>query len=423
MGFEVTPEVFTVGSAVGHLREKGYLMTEIDVKLLSQKVAKERAVFGNKPIGEILIEQEEAARLFKSQSWKVLSTLYNSSPAIKMKVDGLLGSISDSFDSFSAIAEDYYRMRGDHNAQFSSFFYTDTIRVFKTRDIYQYFGKSTNNLQQDFAETSFFPKVRPIPEENRFEEKTRAEIESWLDSGDIHNLLRGPLPTGIGNDDARILKDIAEAPVNHKITGHVTVILSDDSGLIRSASATLKQKDWGTTTTACVCQLRRNDYTAICLQGVREEYDISLSRLTVPPRLHRVEYYNYILRRTWSLPSEVVVAIRDMIPGGWRKTVECRLYYDVPNIERGLERTTYRSDTNTVTVWGTGCLDRLTIDTLPYGRSWAENPISKIKEWDDFSSTRRRTLHARRIRVRAAGYVARPERIVSTRAIEYWLNH
>jgi len=46
MGFEVTPEVYTVGSAIGHLRSKGYLMTEIDVKLLSQKVEKEEPSSG-----------------------------------------------------------------------------------------------------------------------------------------------------------------------------------------------------------------------------------------------------------------------------------------------------------------------------------------------------------------------------------------
>jgi hypothetical protein len=422
LGFEVTPERFTVGSAIGQLRDKGYLMTEIDVKLLEQKLEKERSVFGKKPIGDLLLEQEEAARLFKSQSWKLLTQLYEGSDAVRRSVDGKLGSITDGFESFAVIAEDYYRLRGDHNAQFTSFFYTDTIRVFKTKDVQDYFGVKDPALARDFAKSEVIPAYRPMLEENRLKREARDEVESWLESGDLNEILRGPLPTGIGTDDSRILKEIWEQPVNKNVTGHVTVLLTDDSGLVRTSAAILKQKDWGKRTTAAVCQLRRNDYMAICLQGVREDYDNKLSGLTEAPRLIKVPYYNYILRKMWYLPNEVVGGIRDMVPGNWRKSVETKLYYDVPNLERGLERTTYRSDTNSITVWGGGCLSRLTVDNLPWGRSWAELPFSVITKWDDFSSLKRRTVHARYVKVRPSAFVARPERVIATRAINHWLD-
>jgi hypothetical protein len=421
LGFEVTPERFTTGSAVGHLREKGYLMTEVDVKLLQQKLEKERSVFGTKPIEDVLLEQEESARLFKTQSWKLLTTLYEGNEKVRSRIDTLLGSIDTNFEGFCGIAEGYYRMRGDHNAQFSSFFYTDTIRVFKTKDVEDFFGKRKPRLAEDFAQSELVPRFRPLPMETIHEQEARLEVESWLDSGDLNTILSGPLPTGIGNDDSRILAEIATTPVNN-VTGHVTVILSDDSGLIRSAAEILRTRPWGKLTTAVVAQLRGNDYTAICLLGVRESYEMTLTGLSKPARIHDVPYYNYILRQMWSLPESVVAGIRDMIPGNWRKAVECRLYYDVPNLERRLERTRYRSDTNTVTVLYGGALSRTTVDTMPRSRSWAEIPISQIAEWDDFSLSKRRTLHARDVKIRPSAFVARPERVISTRRINMWLD-
>jgi len=421
LGFEVTPERFTVGSAVGHLREKGYLMTEIDVKLLQQKVEKERSVFGTKPIEDVLLEQEESARLFKTQSWKLLTTLYEGSSKVRSKIDSLLGSIDDSYEGFSDIAHEYYRMRGDHNTQFSSFFYTDTIRVFKSKDVEDFFGVRKPKLAEDFAQSELIPKYRSLPVETTHERLARDEVESWLNSGHLNEVLKGPLPTGIGTDDSRILAEIANTPVNN-VTGHVTVILSDDSGLIRSAASILKTRPWGKLTTAVVAQLRGNDYTAICLQGVREAYEMTLTGLSKPARIHDVPYYNYILKKMWSLPEAVVAGIRDMIPGNWRKAVECRLYYDVPNLERRLERTRYRSDTNTVTVLHGGALSRVTVDSLPRSRSWAEIPITKISEWDDFSLSKKSTLHAKHVKIRPSAFVARPERVVSTRRINMWLD-
>jgi hypothetical protein len=420
LGFEVTPERFTTGSAIGHLREKGYLMTEVDVKLLQQKVEKERSVFGTKPIEELLLEQEESARLFKTQSWKLLTTLYEGSPEIRKEIDTRLGSIGDTYEAFSDLAEGYYRMRGDHNAQFSSFFYTDTIRVFKTKDVSSFFGEWKPRLAEDFAQSELMPRFRSLPVETRHERDARDEVEFWLDSGELNEILKRPLPTGIGTDDSRILNEIADTPVN-KVTGHVSVLITNDSGLVRSAAEILKGRPWGKTATAAVCQLRSNDYTAICLQGVREAYEMHISGQVRPARIHRVPYYNYILKKEWVLPETVVTGIRDLIPGNWRRQVECRLYYDVPNLERGLERTRYRSDTNTVIVMGGGALNRHTVDSLPRGQSWAELPISRIAEWDDFSLSKRRVLHAKNVKIKPAAFVARPERVISTRRINMWL--
>jgi hypothetical protein len=423
LGYEVTPEVFTVGSAVSHLREKGYLMTEVDVKMLEAKILRERAVFGKTPLSDILKEEEESLKLFKGQSWKILSTLYEGNDEIRRKVDSKLGSVPDTYDSFQVIAEDYYRMRGDHHAEFTSFFYTDSIRVFKTRDIHNYFGMKPQKLQEDFARTSFMPKLRDLPEENRYEREAREEVESWLDSGTLNEVLKGPLPAGIGNDDARILKEISEKVPSDKPTGHVFVILTDDNGLMRSIASVLKTKRWARHQTAVASQMRRNDYTALCLHGVREAYECALQGGREPARVQRlIPYYNYILKRMWYLPEKLVGEIRDMIPGNWRKHVEVQLYYDVPNIERGIERTRYRSETNTITVLRPGCLNRRTVSSIPHTRSWAELPYSQIKQWEDFSISRERVIYAKNIKVGASYTVAAPEKMISTRHITHWLD-
>jgi hypothetical protein len=423
LGFEINPEGYLVGSAIGHLREKGYLMTEVDVKLLEQKVQKSQAVYGKIPIGTILLEQEEEARLFKTNNLKILTELYSGDPSIRKTVDGKLGQIGTDFDSFSVVAEEYYRIRGDLNAKFTSFFYTDNIRVYKTEDVKKHFGIKDPGLAQDFGLTGDLPRVRPIVEEYQRDRETRAIVEEWLESGTLDQVLAAPLPTGIGTDDSRILKRILAEPIDTTCQGYAFVILTDDSGLVRAAVAMLKARPWQAEQTARVCQIRRNDYTAICLLAVREKYDMeSRGLLSVPPRIHPVAYYNYILGVEWLLPDKVVQSILSGFPGNWRRTVTVHLSYDVPNLERGLERTIYRRDTNTVIVLGGGCLSRLTTDNLPWGRSWAELPIREIAKWDDFSVLKRRVIHARNVYVnRNTILVSAPSAVQSTRDIQSWL--
>lgn len=169
-------------------------------------------------------------------------------------------------------------------------------------------------------------------------------------------------------------------------------------------------------------QIRRNDYLALCLLGVREAYELRTRGEKRPRRLHEVPYYNYIMDVEWLLPQEAVSAILEGYPGQWRRLVTIKLLYDVPNMERGLERTKYRQETNTITVLGGGYLQRLTTDTLPEGKAWAELPIRDIALWDDFSLQRRRNIHARRVRVTgAANFVVSPRRMGSTRSIRDWL--
>jgi len=421
-GYEINPEGFVVGSAIGHLRDKGYLMTEVDVKLLEQQVLKSRAVFGKTPIGDILSHQEEEARLFKSSCTKVLSELYSGDKAIREEVDGKLGAVSTGFEAFSEVAEAYYRLRSDLNAKFTSFFYTDSIRVFKTEDIRSYFGMKDPGLAQDFGFSELIPKIRPPVDEFKRDREERAIVNEWLESGDLNEVLSAPLPTGIGTDDARIIKDILAEPIDPGIDGYAFVILTDDSGLLRSAAAMLKARPWASTQSAKVCQIRRNDYTAICLQGIRESYELQQRGLSWPQRLHEVKYYNYIMGVEWLLPNSVVSSILSGFPGNWRRTSLIKLSYDVPNLERGLERTVYRRETNTVVVLGGGHLNRLTTDNMPRSSSWASLPISKIAKWDDFSVQRRRVLHAKDIQIRGAAFVAEPRRIHSTRSIRQWIH-
>nr|WKR37702.1 hypothetical protein [Leptosphaeria biglobosa narnavirus 11] len=420
-GFEINPEGFVVGSAIGHLRDKGYLMTEVDVKLLEQQVLKSRAVFGKIPIGEILSQQEEEATLFKSSCAKILTELYTGDQAIRDEVDGKLGSISRGFEAFSEVAEAYYRLRSDLNAKFTSFFYTDSIRVFKTEDIRNYFGMKDPGLAQDFGLSELIPRVRPPIDEFKRDREERELVNEWLESGDLNEVLSAPLPTGIGTDDSRIIKDILAEPIDPNIDGYAFVILTDDSGLLRSAAAMLKARPWASSQTAKVCQVRRNDYTAICLQGVREAYELRQRGISRPQRLHEVPYYNYIMDVEWMLPNSVVASILSGFPGNWRRTALIKLSYDVPNLERGLERTVYRPETNTVVVLGGGHLSRLTTDNMPRSTSWASLPISTIAKWDDFSVLRKRVLHARDIQIRGAAFVAEPKRINSTRDIRSWI--
>jgi len=422
LGVEINPEGFVVGSAIGHLREKGYLMTEVDVKLFEQQVQKSEAVFGKKPIGKLLEEQEEAAAVFKSNCTKILSELYSGDPRIREQVDAKLGVIGTDYDSFSEVAEDYYRLRSDLNAKFTSFFYTDSIRVFKTKDVKDYFGIRSLDLVQDFNYSELMPRVRAPIEEYRRDREELAIIEEWLDSGELGKVLRAPLPTGIGTDDSRIIKEILDEPIDPQCQGYAFVILTDDSGLLRTAASIVKGIPWRDSQSAKVCQIRRNDYLALCLLGVREAYELRTRGEKRPRRLHEVPYYNYIMDVEWLLPQEAVSAILEGYPGQWRRLVTIKLLYDVPNMERGLERTKYRQETNTITVLGGGYLQRLTTDTLPEGKAWAELPIRDIALWDDFSLQRRRNIHARRVRVTgAANFVVSPRRMGSTRSIRDWL--
>lgn len=421
-GYDVEPEDFTVGSAIGHLRSKGYLLTEVDVKLLQQKVEKSKAVFGKIPIADILVSQDEEAKKFKSSCAKILTELYGGDKTIRAEVDGKLGLIGDTYEDFCDVAEDYYRIRSDTNSEFTSFFYTDSIRVFKTRDIEEYFGMKDPGLAQDFGLTDDLPDVKPPPLEYGRERIEQARISAWLDSGPINEVLRGSLPTGLGTDDARIIKEILDEPVDPNSTGMVFVLVTDDSGLLRTAVAKARVKSQVSGQAMKVCQIRRNDYTALCLLGIKEDYEANSPRFRHRfKRKYELPIYNYIMDRDYPMPDDMVEHLLQGIPGNWRRTVQVKVLYDVPNMERGLERTFYRRDTNTVVVTGGGHLSRLTIETMPTSKSWAELPIGTIAAWDDFSPRRRKTLYAKNIKVKGVALISAPRKVASNRGITHWL--
>jgi hypothetical protein len=418
LGVEVTPSSFVVGSAISHLRKDGFIMSEIDVKMVLDQKAKERALGGDEPIGVLMRRQADEQGLFKGQNWKLLSELASAGGPIKDYLRERLGILpSDPGDAFRACTTAYFRMRSEAHDQFSSFYYTDTVRLFKVSDIDAYFNRASKPLLADFAKTDILPAARKNFLEENIEEKVRLEfISGWLESDDLETILKRPLPPGIGPDDSRIARSITNFldEIDSVAFPVVRVVVfTGDKKLLRTTAALVAGCN-----PACKVIIQGIDnvrYLEICLDGVAEKQWLEAQGKPLirglPYRREgepRVTYYNAILRRLWTLPPKLQHALVDRTRLGLpleralRADIVIHIEYDFPNMERGMDLIRFNAQTNTVDRYGGGFLSRQTVDSLGREFCWSQTPLPDLIEWPDFDTQKESTHH----RLRGTGLSA-----------------
>nr|QNN89180.1 putative RNA dependent RNA polymerase [Oidiodendron maius splipalmivirus 1] len=407
---EVSPESYTVGSTISALRQDGYLMSELDVKSAYDAKERELALMGEKPIGVLKREQEENMVLFKGNHLKVLSQIADFSDPIKDYLRGKIGVLpSEPNIEFRDILYSYYRLRSESHSTYSSFFYTDTVRLFKTDEVDAYLGRAHHQLRQDFALTDSFPKWRKkFLEENTSERKRKNDIQRWLDSGPLDQLLSKPLPPGIGTDDARIARSIVDTVKSQHLDSFdaiVVLLFSGDRQLARTTA--IMVQPW-LNTRFILGQLDKAAYTAVCLEGVSEWHKLysqgnilANGQPSIPIRgkTREVLYYNYLLKRRWWLPVEVIAQVLksgtnyDFLRGS--RSYVFHVEYDYPNMERGLDLIKYEARTNTIREYGGGYLERRTLQGFGRDTCWSHTPLDAIASWPDFTEREAKRYYRR----------------------------
>nr|WPR16636.1 MAG: RNA-dependent RNA polymerase [Dracophyllum associated narna-like virus 4] len=401
-GTEINPDSYVVGSAISALRQDGYLMSELDVKVLLDAKAREEAVFGEKPIGQLMLEQQEQQVAFRSNHLKTLSELSAANGPIRDHLyDRKMMLPDDPGEVFRNIAYTYYRMRTESYATYSSFFYTDTIRLFKTSEISDYLGRSGNRVRADMALTESFPKWRKeFLEENFEERKRRDRLSTWFDSAPLGELLARPLPDGVGTDDSRVARAVVDVVKDHNtdnLDAFIVVLFSGDRQLARTTALLsrpfLKSK-------LCIFSVDKSSYLAMCLDGLSEWMDLKTagrlnrdgsSSARLRQKSKDILYYNYLLKRQWPMPE---VAVSQILHGSGilslRKKYSTIVHveYDYPNMERGLDLLRYIPQTNSVEEYGGGFLESRTLRGFGTNTCWSRFSYEDILSWPDFDYVR-----------------------------------
>jgi hypothetical protein len=411
---EVEPDDATIGVAISHLREEGYLLTELDVKMLLNKREKEKAVFGRKPMSKVIEDLDAESALFKANHWKVLTELSLNDPHIRSLTESMLGENLDSnHASVWKVMHRYYRIRTESGSRFSSFMYSDSIKVFRTEDVLRLTNRGSSSLRQDFTHTEGMEKLwRSFEADTIAQAEKRERIVNWLHSDSLKELLSQPLPDGIGPDDARIYRSFSLSLDDEEITEKpvIFLIVTSDKGLTRVTNRLvsnrvrqiqLKHPSW----VAISFVITREDYIALCLAAVQEISElrqpgdslyVAKCRLTNQERGRRIAYYNYLMGEIWYYP----LAISDQIASNfrsWRDRARPLAHqfrviteYDYPNLERGFESLSYNSVQNVVMRRSGGYLSRQSVESFPAQLSWAGLPVDQLYRWPDFdmSTTR-----------------------------------
>nr|WKR37707.1 putative RNA-dependent RNA polymerase [Leptosphaeria biglobosa narnavirus 14] len=432
LGVEIEPHAYTVGASISALRKEGLVMSEIDVKAALDAKEREMAILKDEPIGLLNKRLEEKATAFRSGHLKVLSQLSSVDPKIRddLRLRGMLMP-EDPGQMFRELCTSYYSMRTEEYARYSSLFYTDTIRVFKTSEIRELLESSNYAVRADFAATDSFPKkwVESFLEENSEERTKRERIHEWIDSAPLAELLYKPLPPGIGTDDDRIARSVIDIVEKIKDEPNcdmvITILFSGDRQLAR---ITTNQVRGNTTKAYRLLQFDRSAYTRICLAGVQERNWLSANGrlradewLSIRQPLPRVSYYNYILKSNWLMPSSIIDQLLDTVRISSRiDRALVHVEYDFPNMERGLDLIRVNPSTGTMEEYGGGYLERRTLRSFG-SNCWTKEELSEIYRWPDFEIVRSRRHYPWKGRVREDRILGfDPERPRSYSFVDSW---
>jgi len=334
-GIVIQPEDYTVGVALSKLRQDGHIMTEIDVKMYEQALVKEQALTGTTPMKDVLAKIEDENKIFKSRAFKLLNDLYIKSDEIKDYVDNYINIIPHKFDDeFIEYALKYYKLRLEHIKDPTSFIYTSEVRIFKTKDVMNYYNVTSQKTFVKELVSDSFEFNRPTDWQyakfpiNEDELENEEAIKEWLSNpSKEQNLLRQPLPIGLGTDDARIVRNISiylEEIKDTSVEEAVVLIITNDYELVRTIrqyASRMKLPYF-----ISIIQLKLLDYVNLCWQIQQ--------RISEPSD---IEIYNYIVDSNSYIPKN---SLNNLLKecSVRAKIKFLSIQYDTANIERGLFR-------------------------------------------------------------------------------------
>jgi len=333
----VKPRDALTGIAISFLREKGYLLTEYDLVQKAQEKKRLEALWGRVPLKDIADQIELRKQKYKEAFLETLS-LMDTSEKIHPDVVNALSKIKDPFDPESLqIMDRYYRLRVEQASYITSFIYNDRIRIFRTKDVEEYYSRGLKGLKNAFAEaieTTWRPEHRKTIQLH--DEKQKYDlIEEWLDSGPLPDLLNGAIPPGVGPDDSRICRDILNDIDIWKASGRerfLFFLVTADRKLVNGLSQIIHHRHplikWR------IVSIRPTEYLQICLSPEERQ----VYRPIQLNWLNSQTIYNLVRKQNERLPSVLYKELvrNSRFLGNGEPYPVFSVYYDYPNINRGL---------------------------------------------------------------------------------------
>ncbi|UZC46345.1 RNA-dependent RNA polymerase [Sclerotinia sclerotiorum narnavirus 5] len=403
LGTEVEPDSFAVGASLSALRKEGLLMSEMDVKAALDAQVRQLAILGDEPIGILNKRLEEESSAFRGKHLKVLSQLSDINPAIKegLRARGMMMPTGMDHELRELMTR-YYSMRTEEYARYSTLFYSDTIRVFKTSEVQSLLESGSKAIRADFARTESVPRdwAQRFFEENLEERARKTKVFEWFESKPLGELLYNPLPPGVGTDDARIARSVlatAKQAVKEDIDSMIVILFSGDRALARLTTELVRMS--GQSFRMRMICIDRSLYTRMCIDGAQERARLTLSgKISDPkspwrglrPGQPEVTYWNYVTKSLWVLPQSVTSQIVDLgrTNLGTKSRVVYHIEYDYPNMERGLDLIRIDPRTGTIEEYGGGYLEGRTLMGFAEHDCWAKNELGDIYSWPDFDIVR-----------------------------------
>lgn len=420
----VEPTDIVMGTALSHLRSDNFIMTELDVKLQLENRKKIRALGGDIPFREVLLEIEEEKNKIKSNSWKVLGELadyFNASPGLSQLALENIPGMPEDYHQKRALVQNYYTLRTERFTLFSSFSYTDVLRVFKTSDVLDYIQKHGNVLRSELS-AQISPHLRNAVTQDIVSERLRKEsVLNWMDSGELTEILSSPLPPGVGPDDGRILVSIVDTLTELSVGEcakniPLFLLISGDRQLGRMINTTLRKrfvnKKW------LMYQIDQSQYVGLCLRDCQriaadeEEFE----------RPKNIKLYNYITDQEMVLPDEIIQSIRRRILQLGATVYTPNVIYDYPNLERSIEPSLYEAQTNTVTRRSGGFLRAETVQNFPALSSWGALPLGRLSSLTDFDVSKTTIYPLNNLKWGSRVFFNSPLGEDTLRSISHWSN-
>jgi len=178
-----------LATSIAHLRGEGFIMTELDVRLFMQGIEKSLAIRGEIPIRIVLKEQEAERKAFKKASIKFLKNFLEFSGEIDRELREFLEFLPNEMDeNYFSTSENYYRMHESNDDFITSFAYSDEIRIFKVRDVFDYFeGKTQKEFIKDlFGRVLEIDFVKRNQEAKLNREYVYSAVQRWVNEAQTY---------------------------------------------------------------------------------------------------------------------------------------------------------------------------------------------------------------------------------------------
>jgi hypothetical protein len=340
-----------MGSAISQLRADGLIMTDLDVKISLLNEVKIAHLLGETPMKYVFEEIENQKSKVKQIPWKEFPKYFR-----KDKFSSLI----PEHKNLRELLRRYYEVHLQRPF-ISSFHYQDKVKIFPAHIVRDFMISLNKGLRSEIVAQLPIERRLKLPFKTKQKAAQLTVAQKWIESGSLSQLLKNPLPPGIGPDDSRIARTIFKILDDSTLENvtQVLLVVTEDQNLYNDLRILLhrmyEQKRW------IFATLTTSAYIKYCYRRKRPG---------------KINIFNWIRQQETS--------IDDLIPRIIANRFENQIYeltpiFDIPNIQRNLE-IIEQDSSGTLYKHIQGFLPIELLRSLNE-EGWAHQPFEKLRSW------------------------------------------